>query len=88
MKKLLAILMTLSMLIGNMPTLAEPGAADVMALAVSEGATLACGSYHTVAVKTDGTVVAVGSPSGSECSVYDWTDVAAVATGEYHYRGF
>ena len=26
MKKLLAILMTLSMLIGNMPTLAEPGA--------------------------------------------------------------
>ena len=46
MKKLLAILMTLSLLIGTMPILAEPGAADVMALAVSEGATLACGSYH------------------------------------------
>ena len=46
MKKVLAILMTLSLLIGTLPAMAEPGAADVMALAVSEGATLACGSYH------------------------------------------
>lgn len=33
------------------------------------------GSYHTVGLKTDGTVVAVGRNSNGQCDVSDWTDI-------------
>ncbi len=33
---------------------------------------LSVGSYHTVGLKSDGTVVAVGNNESSQCDVSDW----------------
>ena len=59
--------------------------------------TIAAGGRHTVAVKEDGTVVAVGNEdayssgysrySGYSQSVKDWTDIEAVAAGFTHTVG-
>ena len=43
--------------------------------------------YHTVALKSDGTVVATGYTKYGACDVSDWTDIVAVATGNYHTVG-
>lgn len=42
------------------------------------------GRFHTVGLKVDGTVVAVGDVSEGQCSVSNWTDIVAVsANGNY-----
>lgn len=38
-------------------------------------AVLAAGVWHTVGLKKDGTVVAVGQNETRQCSVSDWTDI-------------
>ncbi len=43
--------------------------------------------YHTVGLKTDGTVVAVGANGYGQCNVSSWTDIAAVSTGYCHTVG-
>jgi hypothetical protein len=45
---------------------------------------VAAGWSHTVGLRANGTVVAVGSNYLGQCSVGDWTDVTAVATGSSH----
>ena len=45
---------------------------------------VAAGWYHTVGLKTDGTVVAVGLNNSGQCDVSGWTDIVAVAAGCYH----
>ena len=46
------------------------------------------GSYsHTVGLKTDGTVVAVGYNNDGRCDVSGWTDIVAVSTGGSHTVG-
>ena len=40
---------------------------------------LACGNFHTVGLKTDGTVVAVGPNSMGQCDVGGWTNIQQVA---------
>lgn len=47
-------------------------------------ATVAAGNGFTVAVKNDGTVVAVGDNEHGQCAVSDWTDIVAIACG-YDY---
>ena len=42
---------------------------------------VAAGSGHTVALKADGTVIAVGENRCGQCNVGEWTDIAAVAAG-------
>ena len=42
---------------------------------------------HTVAVKNDGTVVAVGDGSWGNCDVSEWTDIVSVAAGFSHTVG-
>ena len=42
---------------------------------------------HTVALKTDGTVVAVGDNHYGKCDVSGWTDIVAVAVGDYNTVG-
>lgn len=42
--------------------------------------TLSTSGFHTVGVKSDGTVVAVGPDDDGECNVSVWTDVVAVST--------
>ena len=49
--------------------------------------TLAAGSLHTVGLKADGTVVAVGYNGDGQCDVSDWTDIVAVAAGSSHTVG-
>ena len=49
--------------------------------------TLAAGNSHTVGLKTDGTVVAVGGNSDGRCDVSGWTDIVAIAAGCDHTVG-
>lgn len=46
--------------------------------------TIAAGRGHTVALKSDGTVVAVGRNKEGECNVSRWCDIEAVAAGNVH----
>lgn len=43
--------------------------------------TLAASTYHTVGLKADGTVVAVGDNAHGECDVENWQDIVAVTAG-------
>jgi alpha-tubulin suppressor-like RCC1 family protein len=42
---------------------------------------VAAGYYHTVGLKSDGTVVAVGNNSDGRCNVGGWADITGVAVG-------
>ena len=48
---------------------------------------VAAGSYHTVGLKTNGTVIAVGDNGHGQCNVDSWTDIIAVSAGLYHTIG-
>ena len=49
--------------------------------------TISAGDYHTVALKSDGTVVAVGDNSENQCDVSRWRDIVAVSANELHTVG-
>ena len=49
--------------------------------------TVSAGNNHTVALKSDGTVVAVGENDDGQCDVDGWTDIVAVSAGRYHTVG-
>ena len=42
---------------------------------------------HTVGLKSDGTVVAVGGNDKGRCNVGDWTDVTSISAGSYYTVG-
>ena len=48
---------------------------------------VAAGWYHTVGLKSDGTVVAVGDNDYLQCDVGGWTDITQVAAGGSHTVG-
>ena len=48
---------------------------------------VSAGNWYTVGLKSDGTVVAVGSNQDGECDVEDWTDIVAVSAGFWHTVG-
>lgn len=49
---------------------------------------LACGSFHSVGLHSDGTVVAIGwNEDVGQCDVDDWTDIVAVSAGANHTVG-
>ena len=48
---------------------------------------IAAGTYHTVGLCSDGTVVAVGSNDYGQCDVSSWTDIIAIAAGDRHTVG-
>ena len=48
---------------------------------------VSAGAYHTVGLKSDGTVVAVGNNNDGQCDVSEWTDIVAVSAGNYHTVG-
>jgi len=65
-------------------------AASAMALNTPEGEVtpmVAAGSYHTVGLKSDGTVVAVGDNDIGQCDVGGWTDITHVAASGSHTVG-
>lgn len=53
-----------------------------------EGATtVSTARYHSVGLKSDGTVVAFGQNFFGECDVSGWKDIAAVSAGTWHTVG-
>nr|WP_257149547.1 RCC1 domain-containing protein [Bacillus cereus] len=48
---------------------------------------IAAGRCHTVGLKSDGTVVAVGRNKEGECNVSGWIDIVAIAAGTNHTIG-
>ena len=49
---------------------------------------LSAGGYHTVSLKKDGTVVAVGYSDDGQCNnTSNWKDIVAVSAGIYHTVG-
>ncbi|MDQ0888564.1 alpha-tubulin suppressor-like RCC1 family protein [Paenibacillus sp. V4I9] len=46
--------------------------------------TIAAGRRHTVGLKSDGTVTAVGDNKYGQCDVSGWHDIVAVAAGNVH----
>ena len=49
--------------------------------------TISSSFQHTVGLKSDGTVVAVGRNDYSQCNVSDWADIVTIAAGGYHTVG-
>ncbi len=45
------------------------------------------GQYHTVGLKADGTVVALGKNADGQCDVLKWTNTMAVSAGDSHTVG-
>jgi hypothetical protein len=48
---------------------------------------IAAGNYHTIGLKSDGTVIAVGSNQQGQCNVSSWTNIVQVATAATHTVG-
>ena len=46
--------------------------------------TISAGDAHTVGLKPDGTVVAVGWNNYGQCDVSEWTDIVAISAGYSH----
>ncbi len=42
---------------------------------------------HTVALRQDGTVLAVGDNGFGQCNVDNWTDIVAISAGDFHTVG-
>jgi len=49
--------------------------------------TISAGRYHTVGLKSNGTVVAVGDNLYGQCDVSDWDDIVTISAGMYHTVG-
>ena len=49
--------------------------------------TISAGPFHTVGIKSDGTVVATGDNSFGQCDVSGWTDIVAIMAGWFHTIG-
>lgn len=48
---------------------------------------VAAGGSHTVGLKNDGTVVAVGPNWPGQCNVRSWTGIAQTSAGGWHTVG-
>lgn len=48
---------------------------------------ISASDYHTVALKTDGTVIAAGNLDSRKCKLSKWKDVVSVDTGEHFTVG-
>ncbi len=51
------------------------------------GNAIAAGEFHTVALRSNGTVVATGTNYNGQLKVGDWRDIISVAAGRYHTVG-
>ena len=48
---------------------------------------VSAGGWHTVGLKSDGTVVAMGRNREGQCDVSGWRDIIAVSAGDDHAVG-
>ena len=49
--------------------------------------TIAAGEYHTIGLRSDGTVVECGLNEAGQCAVGGWRDIIAIDAGDYHTAG-
>ena len=56
-------------------------------IAIAAGGGDIVGKGHTVGLRSDGTVVAVGDNAYGQCDVDDWNNVIAIAAGDWHTVG-
>ncbi len=54
---------------------------------VAQRDTISAGYRHTVGLKANGTVVAVGDNEDGQCNVRGWKDIVAISAGGYHTVG-
>lgn len=54
---------------------------------IAQRSTVVASDFQTVALRTDGTVVAAGSDSGGKRAVSRWTDIVSVAAGHFQIVG-
>ena len=54
---------------------------------ITQRETLSAGGSHTVGLRADGTVAAVGSNKYGQCDVSEWQDVVAISTKGWHTVG-
>ncbi len=54
-------------------------------IAVKE--TISAELYHTVGLKEDGTVIAIGNNDYGQCDVEDWKDIVAISTNSFYTVG-
>jgi alpha-tubulin suppressor-like RCC1 family protein len=69
--------------------IASLGAAILPASPVHAAVTpmVSAGTAHTIGLKSDGTVVAVGDNTSGQCNVSSWTDITQVSAGGGHSIG-
>lgn len=60
---------------------------NIVAIAAGGGDKNNDGKGHTVGLRADGTVVAVGDNYYNQCEVNEWTNIVAIAAGEWHTVG-
>lgn len=60
---------------------------DIIAIAAGGGSASSPGKGHTVGLRSDGTVVAVGDNTYGQCNVSGWKDIVAISAGDWHTVG-
>lgn len=60
---------------------------DIIAISAGGGIENEPGKGHTVGLRKDGTVVAVGDNEYGQCDVNDWTNIVAISAGDWHTVG-
>lgn len=55
--------------------------------ALTASAPLACGAFHTIGLRSDGTVVAAGSNSAKQSKVSGWTDIVSLSAAGSYTKG-
>jgi len=68
-------------------TFTMPGQAVTVTANFAVNPMVAAGEYHTVGLKSDSTVVAVGNNASGQCDVGDWADIIQIAAGGSHTVG-
>lgn len=60
---------------------------DIIAIAAGGGYDDKSGNGHTVGLRSDGTVVAIGDNTFNQCEVSEWRNIVAIAAGDFFTVG-
>ena len=72
---------------GNNTETIAIGGGDDITVTGSENATVSAGGTHTVGIKSDGTVIAVGNNGDGQCDVSGWSNIVTISAGYEHTLG-
>lgn len=71
----------------NQISLNKDAWSNIVAVAAGGGSNTAPGAGHTVGLRSDGKVVAVGDNEYNQCNVAEWEDIVAIAAGDWFTIG-